>query len=164
MVDSKAKNWRTTSGKLGEQLIRHFLIQQQIETEDVGDLDLPYDLIVNEPDGNIFKHKAVIQVKTESKVAKLYSKYTFLPHRYQWEEMLQRKKDTDCADYEMWLALLWIRWENNLLQFKGCVCPEGLINNADFRPSIQRPSIYFWKIWEKSPIKFESTQAQPKPT
>lgn len=158
MVTENSKNWRNSTGKLGEQLLRHFLTQRNIETQDVGDLDFPYDLIVNVPDGVIFKKKAVIQVKAESKVPKLYPNYTFLPHKYQWEEMLVRKKYTDCADYEMWLALLWINWQDNKLQFKGCLCPEGQITEADFRPSVDRPSIYFWKIWNKSPIKFESKE------
>jgi len=51
-------------------------------------------------------------------------------------------------------TVLWINGQENELRFVGSACAEVKISNNDFRPSTKRPSIYFWRIWEKSPLKF----------
>jgi hypothetical protein len=150
-----SKVWRDVSGRLGENLLRHYLTQKEIVTEDLGKTDLPFDLTVAVPDGRVFKKKAVIQVKTETKVSKLFPRYTFLPTKEQWEDILRRKEKSKYADHELWLALLWINWQDNELQFVGCMCPEEKITDKDFRLSKKR-SIFFQSIWAKSPLKFSS--------
>lgn len=151
--------WREVAGKLGEDLLTHFLAKEGIIAIQAGDSKLPFDLIVPVPDGKIFTKRAVIQVRTESQVRKLSKQYTFLPDKEGYDKILTDLNKLGFSGYKLWFALLWINWEGNKLRFNGCVCPASKIKNSDFRKT-QKPSIYFWKIREKSPLKFNSDSSE----
>lgn len=147
--------WREASGKLGEELLRHYLARRGILSFNVGESRLPFDLIVPVPDGKLFPKKALIQVKTETQIKRISRKYAFVPDRESLSTMLGNIKEFGFEDYEFWLSLLWINWRGDSLRFVGCLCPTDKISSEDFRPT-RKAYLLFWKIYEKSPIKFGS--------
>jgi len=147
--------WREASGKLGEELLRHYIAKEGVVSFNVGATRLPFDLIVPIPDGRIFHNKAVIQVKTETQVKKLTPRYTYEPDKERFSHMLDKMTELGYEDYEFWLALLWINWEENSLRFVGCLCPAAEISPEDFRAT-KKPNLLFWNVWTKSPLKFSS--------
>ena len=147
--------WREASGKLGEELLRHYLAKEGIVSFNVGETRFPFDLIVPIPDGTIFHKKAVIQVKTETQVKKLTPRYAYEPDKETFSTMLHKMTELGFEDYEFWLALLWINWERSSLRFVGCLCPATRISPEDFRAT-KKPFLLFWNVWKKSPLKFGS--------
>lgn len=152
--------WREASGKLGEILLRHYLAKEGIVSFDIAETSLPFDIIVPIPDGKIFRKKAIVQVKTETKIKKVTEKYGFYPSKESFNSMLKKIKELGYGDYEFWLALLWVNWKEKSLRFVGCLCPASDIKDEDFQRT-KGQYLLFWKVRKKnSSLKFSSASAQ----
>ena len=154
MAGARKGPLRAAGGELGEVLVRHFLLSKDVNVHRVGQENFPFDLIVPAPDGKIFKKKAVIQVKTETTVKKLTNKYYFYPSKFGIQGIEDFLKEHGYEHYEVWIALVWIRWVGNELRFHSCLFPSNILTAGDFLPS--KRGLYFWKAWNKAPIRLKS--------
>lgn len=147
--------WKKANGDgdLGEALIRHFLLSRGILAHTVGHENFPADLIIPVPDGSYFEKKAVIQVKTETASKKLQDKHYFYPSESGIEKIKDTLQRLNYGDYGLWIAFVWAHWAGSQLMFRGCLFPTDMLSDEDFLPS--KRGIYFWRIWEKAPIKLE---------
>lgn len=141
---------RSSTAELGENIVRHYLLMNGIIVHRVGQEGFPADLIVPFPDGKIFKGKAVIQVKAESKHKNpMQPSFWMYPTKSGIQKLQNQLKQIGYSNYELWLALVWLRWEHRGLNFKSCIFPVGELQDDDYYKMKTAEGLSFVKLWNK---------------